>query len=570
MSKYLMLTTALLILSLCSTLGWAAPAGLDRPLPHKAAIEAASMNIDANRAGAPTGCPQVLTEIPAGGSSGQSKFSGDVLVLNEDSKEGVPDMVATASGHLYLVTAGVFDNLLFVYRSTDGGQTWSWFTGLNGNGTDIESPAIAVPEITEDYIYVIYRWGSVIQVYRRDIATGAYAFFTVDSNTQGIYRPRICTDNHDYPGNYWLYVTYVEWDLIDGTFQVMTARSADQAATWGSFSNVGGHDAVNPLITPDIAFGGGNLYVTWDEVDQYNYDWNVFVRRSRDLGNLWDSTVELTMSTSKDCFDPRVAAIQDGDEVVVAYTFVYSISDHDIYFAYSTDAGGIWNTGLALATTTGVEEKADVSVSPSLGEFHVAYGSDSDIIYRHAAYTNPGSWSAPQTVNDTSQADFNNTPPSVAVDHASGEAGVAWADLRDYTGSIYFDRADWGMSQPPAPDIKANGSDGPVTVTTSGFVTVTIALDPGDQNGDPADWWIFCTRNQTATWWYRYNGGIPKWTKSSTPLRCAGVGLRTLNNFTVLGPRTLPVGDYVFSFAVDEPNGSYEGTHLDSVEVFVN
>ena len=42
----------------------------------------------------------------------------------------------------------------------------------------------------------------------------------------------------------------------------------------------------------------------------------------------------------------------------------------------------------------------------------------------------------------------------------------------------------------PIADIKANGSDGPIVVSTSDTVSIEISLSPGWLNGTKADWWI--------------------------------------------------------------------------------
>ena len=42
----------------------------------------------------------------------------------------------------------------------------------------------------------------------------------------------------------------------------------------------------------------------------------------------------------------------------------------------------------------------------------------------------------------------------------------------------------------PAPDIKANNSDGPVTIGTNGTLSVEISLDARDGEGETGDWWV--------------------------------------------------------------------------------
>jgi len=43
---------------------------------------------------------------------------------------------------------------------------------------------------------------------------------------------------------------------------------------------------------------------------------------------------------------------------------------------------------------------------------------------------------------------------------------------------------------PPVPDIKANGSDGPLTIAQQDSLSVTISLVPGTFHGLDADWWV--------------------------------------------------------------------------------
>jgi hypothetical protein len=118
----------------------------------------------------------------------------------------------------------------------------------------------------------------------------------------------------------------------------------------------------------------------------------------------------------------------------------------------------------------------------------------------------------------------------------------------------------------PVPNIKANGQDFPLTVPASVPVRVTVFLDPNDLEGVKQDWWIFVERNASATWWWRYPA--KNWTKSSSPLRATGAALRTVADYAVLD-RTLPPGQYVFTFAVDADNMTFEGTYADTVTVDV-
>jgi len=120
-----------------------------------------------------------------------------------------------------------------------------------------------------------------------------------------------------------------------------------------------------------------------------------------------------------------------------------------------------------------------------------------------------------------------------------------------------------GSSQGPTPDVKVNGQDGPLTVTPTENVTITLSLDPGSMTGDPADFWVFITKASAGTWWYIYP---TTWQKSSTPIRAAAAPIQEVIN-AVLYNGTMPVGTYTISFAVDDQDNNYEGDYIDTAEV---
>ena len=114
----------------------------------------------------------------------------------------------------------------------------------------------------------------------------------------------------------------------------------------------------------------------------------------------------------------------------------------------------------------------------------------------------------------------------------------------------------------PSPDIKANGSDGPIEITPGDTLSVTVELGPGDYTGYPADWWVLA---DAPFGWYYYdlNGWRP-----GQSVTYQG-GLFNLAPYEVLNESGLPIGGYTFYFGVD---GNMNGTidfplRYDSVEV---
>ena len=119
------------------------------------------------------------------------------------------------------------------------------------------------------------------------------------------------------------------------------------------------------------------------------------------------------------------------------------------------------------------------------------------------------------------------------------------------------------------PDIKANGSDGPVVVSQGEFVSIGISLNAGDKAGQNADWWVAVnTPFAPPGDWYTFVYPGLNWLPGVN--LCAQTGLFDLAPYEVLN-MTLPVGTYTFYFALDDPDGMATGPWWgpDSVEVIV-
>ncbi|MFO7601875.1 MAG: DUF1566 domain-containing protein [Candidatus Desulfacyla sp.] len=119
------------------------------------------------------------------------------------------------------------------------------------------------------------------------------------------------------------------------------------------------------------------------------------------------------------------------------------------------------------------------------------------------------------------------------------------------------------------PDIKADGSDGPIAIQEGDPVPVSVSLDPGNRAGELADWWIAVkTPFQPPSDWYSYSAA-KGWNVGIHPY--AQEALSHVSLFDVLS-MSLPAGHYIFYFAVDTPTGEPTGPYwgIDSVELTVD
>ncbi|NOZ69105.1 MAG: hypothetical protein GXP46_07645 [Deferribacteres bacterium] len=118
----------------------------------------------------------------------------------------------------------------------------------------------------------------------------------------------------------------------------------------------------------------------------------------------------------------------------------------------------------------------------------------------------------------------------------------------------------------PVPDIKANGSDGPVTVTHHDTLSITIALSPGSFDGKDADWWILV---ETPYGWYHYNFETGRWEY--------GIAVSDQGSLYEIDSVDIPVvpfhhpGEYIYYFRVDtDMNGELDEDVLYEDSVVVN
>ena len=124
-----------------------------------------------------------------------------------------------------------------------------------------------------------------------------------------------------------------------------------------------------------------------------------------------------------------------------------------------------------------------------------------------------------------------------------------------------------GAAVLPTTDIKANGSDGPVSIALSENLSVTIALDPGDYPGVQADWWCVA---DTPSGWYYYKSATETWLPGFKVSYQAPLG-EVSPPLEVLNMSDLPAGTYTIYFGVDgNRNGNFdEPSYYDSVEVSI-
>ena len=113
--------------------------------------------------------------------------------------------------------------------------------------------------------------------------------------------------------------------------------------------------------------------------------------------------------------------------------------------------------------------------------------------------------------------------------------------------------------------IKANGSEGPITISTVDTLSVTIAMQANKLSSKNCDWWCAA---QTPSDWYSYDYESDQWIEGLYVTYmgpCADISTREVGNLK------LPAGDFIFYFGVDDNmNGTVDGNlYYDRIDVTV-
>jgi len=143
----------------------------------------------------------------------------------------------------------------------------------------------------------------------------------------------------------------------------------------------------------------------------------------------------------------------------------------------------------------------------------------------------------------------------------------------DHIIEATFALAENEQTSPPVPDIKANGQDGPIYISSGEILKITVSLDPGiDYARKIVDWWIACLSSDDV--WSSFMLAKKRkrrgWRSGIYSSNRAWIPLVKVSSYPVLWTKRLPPGDYTFYFAIDNNlDWNPDSMWSDAVEVHV-
>ncbi len=295
----------------------------------------------------------------------------DLFLEPQYTRDSDPGLTVDTAGNFYAVILS-FDstdepNGLFMYKSTDGGMSWSDpTTVINGvPGVFEDKELIACDRSDGQYnghLYVVWTrfWMTHILLSRSTDQGNSFEPPVQVSDIDGVQWPVPCIG-----ANSEVYVAWVNFDPGAIRFD----RSTDGGQTFGSdmtvqnVSFVAGYINGNisvysfPAMDADITSGPfhGSIYCAYMDYSSGFTDTDIYFTRSTDGGMTWSQRSRInddTLDNGCDQFHPWLTVAPDGSITVV---FLDRRLDSenllmDLYMTTSADGGDTWSANTRITT----------------------------------------------------------------------------------------------------------------------------------------------------------------------------------------------------------------------------
>ncbi len=390
---------------------------------------------------------------------GQLKsYSQDIKISSPytDDVERFPDMASDSTGNLYAAwqdnSPAPPNDYIEVYKSSDGGTSWTLFGSISNGSATLESPSIAVGEGSSgDTILVAYVVDDGVADRYLEVATaplsgGAFTIQSVTSYSNWDYfKPVIATDSHHYSIWYAFVVAEAMISDVSTNRNVQITRSIDGGTTWTDTDVLWGNLDALTWIDPDQSRGGVVGPIPAFVVCFNDSDDTIYMRRSTDAGVTWEAetTIATAFAETTRAVDPEIEVAHDADKMFLAmsWRFTDSTTD-DIAYAHSSNFGATWS-----GPFNDLRDPATSQLAPALtaneggGGFHLTYSQVGEIYLS----TRPRDLSYFTTVNELvngtgSETSMSYPKKGIASNWDTDLVGVAWADFRQGVPvyEIYF------------------------------------------------------------------------------------------------------------------------------------
>lgn len=308
----------------------------------------------------------------------------DLFIEPQYTRDSDPGLTVDTAGNFYAVILSFETtdepNGLFVYKSTDGGTSWSGpTTVINGVPDAFEDKELIACDRSggqyTGHLYVVWTrfWTTHILLSRSTDEGNSFEPPVQVSDSDGVQWPVPCVG-----ANSEVYVAWVNFTPGSIRFD----RSTDGGQTFGSDITVQDvsfvADYINgdilvysfPAMDADISGGPfhGHIYCAYMDYSSGYTDTDIYFTRSTDDGMTWSQRARINddpLNNGCDQFHPWLTVAPDGSITVVFFDRRLDSQNllMDLYMTNSTDGGDTWSVNGRI-TTESSDPTAGSQVSP--------------------------------------------------------------------------------------------------------------------------------------------------------------------------------------------------------------
>ncbi len=334
---------------------------------------------------------------------------------------------------------------LYLYRSTDNGQTWNCVRTATSGTNDLrfgKADIIAAKGDT-NFVFVFWIWDNELWYCKYNYGDLSVRFCTTIDN-DNVVDFSVC---QDLWSNYWLYVVY-QTDQDSVIFKT----SRDYGQTWKFKKNL---TEVTPITSqPSIAWSRGTYLVVAGKTD----DDKIYTIRNDNSGYSADWKDGQYPWAGSDCDAPVVAGSHTTPSAEAVFWVFYERYSTTppahwvLNFHWSTDAGASWfilsspsdtSSGNRLYPSLHVLKENDAQNITLAYRYEGTSPRQIRYIYKENGQANPSVWTAPYSgINDHSP---HHTPPQRAYTIRGTDNSVQSAVLYVHwtEHDLYFDASSF-------------------------------------------------------------------------------------------------------------------------------
>lgn len=335
---------------------------------------------------------------------------------------------------------------VYYKRSTDNGSSWEVDMPLTTNSSHWqESPCIVADNM--ERLHVVYTeyfiGGSLNNTihYKRSI-DGGNTWEPQDDiiMVMGDFAQHtsLATDLQD--GVYVVFTnqTGAGWMQIDHYF----IRSTNGGATWGSSVRLTySQTALWGSVAADTL---GRVHVVYVEAPAGQRQ--VFYRRSTNMGQSFESSVQLTSGSSNK--SNSCIYTDRGNNIHVVWEDSRD-GGWETYYIHSTDGGTTWGAEIRLSDTLNNSEQANITCDLKNGVY-VVWADDRDNsdyeVYFKGSSDGGNTWSDDTCLTNGAVAHYDCLFPNIACTDSGDYLHVAWQDERDGNLEVYYKKRTTGSA----------------------------------------------------------------------------------------------------------------------------